>query len=134
MTSEEPGSSYTTEVEQTHQSISEVDVGTALLARIELLESETKKLKEAPKRKHHFNIEDIQHDDEMILFYTGFVSFRIFSAFFEFLGLAVDHLNYWGSKKRVDLQRGRSFKLDHKNQLFLVLVKLKLNLKLKDLA
>ena len=134
MTSEEPGSSYTTEVEQTRQSISEVDVGTALLARIELLESETKKLKEAPKRKHLFNIEDIQHDDKMILFYTGFVSFRIFSAFFEFLGPAVDHLNYWGSKKRVDLQRGRSFKLDPKNQLFLVLVKLKLNLKLKYLA
>ena len=109
-----------------------MDVGTALLAR--LLESETKKLKEAPKRKHHFNIEDIQHDDKMILFYTGFVSFRIFSTFFEFLGPAVDHLNYWGSKKRVDLQRGRSFKLDPKNQLFLVLVKLKLNLKLKDLA
>ena len=32
------------------------------------------------------------------------------------------------------MQRGQSFKLDPKNQLFLVLVKLKLNLKLKDLA
>ena len=85
MTSEEPGSSYTTEVEQTRQSISEVDVGTALLARIELLESETEKLKEAPKRKHLFNIEDIQHDDKMILFYTGFVSLGFLVPFSSFL-------------------------------------------------
>ena len=79
MPSEEPQS----EVEQTHPNISEMDPRTVLLARIELLESETKKLKEAPKRKHHFHIEDIQ---KMVSFYTGFVSFRVFSAFFEFLG------------------------------------------------
>ena len=70
-------------MEQTRQSISEVDVGTACLARIELLESETKKLKEALKRKHHFNIEDIQHDDKMILFYTGLGFLVPFSSFLD---------------------------------------------------
>ena len=131
MISEEPGSSSTNEEDQV---TSQIDVHTALLARIELLESENKSLKVAPNKKHHFCIEDIQHDDKMVLFYTGFVSFRVFSAFFDFLGPAVNHLNYWGSKTRTDLQRRRSFKLDPKNQLFLTLVKLKLNLKLKDLA
>ena len=57
----------------------------------------------------------------------------VFSAFFEFLGPAVDNLNYWGSKERVSKRR-RSQKLTSKNQLFLMLVKLKLNLKLKDLS
>ena len=53
-----------------------------LMARIELLEGEIKKLREAPKEKSHFRIEDIQHDDKMVSFYTGFVSYNIFSAFF----------------------------------------------------
>lgn len=57
----------------------------------------------------------------------------VFLAFFEFLGLAVEQLNYWGSKEGVR-QRHRTRKLDPKNQLFLTLVKLKLNLKLRDLA
>ncbi len=52
------------------------------MPRIELLEGEIKKLREAPKEKSHFRIEDIQHDDKMVSFYTGFVSYNIFSAFF----------------------------------------------------
>ena len=55
------------------------------------------------------------------------------SKFFEFLGPVVDHLIYWGSKEGVR-QRHRVRKLNPKNQLFLTLVKLKLNLKLIDLA
>ena len=57
----------------------------------------------------------------------------VFSAFFEFLGPVVYHLNYWGSKEKTRI-RSRRLKLDPKNKLFLVLVKLKLNLKLTDLA
>ena len=45
----------------------------------------------------------------------------------------VDHLNHWGSNDGVRT-RHRSRKLDAQNQLFLTLVKLKLNLKLTDLA
>lgn len=83
--------------------------------------------------KHFFRIEDIQNDDKKISFYTGFISYMVFCAFFEFLGPVVDNLNYWGSKERVS-QRRRSRKLTPKNQLFLTLVKLKLNLKHKDLS
>jgi len=68
-----------------------------------------------------------------VQFYTGFTSFALFLAFFELLGPAVHHLNYWGSKEGVRKRR-RLRKIDPKNQLFLVLVKLRLNLRHRDLA
>ena len=52
---------------------------------------------------------------------------------FEFLGPVVNELTFWGSKTG-SCRRRHSLKLDPKNQFFLVLVKLRLNLKLKDLA
>ena len=110
----------------------EVLVNTALLACIEALEAENTQLKSQSK-KRPFQIDDIKHDDTLVQFYTGFVSYAVFLAFFEFLGPVVDHLNYWGSKDGVRT-RHRSRKLDAQNQLFLTLVKLKLNLKLTDLA
>ena len=69
-----------------------------------------------------------------VSFYTGFTSYMVFCAFYEFLGPAVDHLNYWGAKEVQQQRRSRPRKLNPKNQLFLTLVKLRLNLKLKDLA
>ena len=103
------------------------------MARIEILESENAKIKEESSKKQNFRIEDIQNNDKLVSFYTGFVSFMVFSAFFEFLGPVVYNLNYWGSKERIT-KTSRRRKLDPKNQLFLVLVKLKVNLKLTDLA
>ncbi len=117
--------------EDTHKESEVMDA--VLLARIEMLESENLKLRKESLTKQHFRIEDIQDDDKLISFYTGFVSFMVFSAFFEFLGPVVHHLNYWGSKEKTS-NRSRRRKLDSKNQLFLVLVKLKLNLKLSDLS
>ena len=84
--------------------------------------------------KKNFRIEDIQHDDKLVRFYTGFVSYMMFLAFFEFLGPAAERLQYWGSKESEDRQRVRSRKLGPKNELFLTLVKLKLNLPHIDLA
>ena len=46
----------------------------------------------------------------------------------------MNELNYWGSKKNTSKKRCRKCKLDPQNQLFLTLVKLKLNLKFQDLA
>ena len=112
---------------------SEVLVNTALLSRIEVLEAENARLKTQQKISKHFRIEAIQHNDKLVRFYTGFVSFMVFLAFFDFLGPVVEHLNYWGSKEGVR-QRRRARKLDPRNQLFLTLVKLKLNLKVTDLA
>ena len=69
----------------------------ALLKRIKVLEEE-KRGRLSDSTKLPFCIEQIQHDDKLVQFYTGFSSFRLFSAFFELLGPAVDHLYFWGSK------------------------------------
>ena len=57
----------------------------------------------------------------------------VFQAFFNFLGPVLNELNYWGAK-RGKRSRHRSQKLNPINQLFLLLVKLRLNLRQKDLA
>ena len=70
----------------------------SLLARIELLESQ---LKQQPKtiNRSYFLIEDIESDDKLVRFYTGFVSYSVFVKNFEYLGPVVENLTYWGSKK-----------------------------------
>ena len=55
------------------------------------------------------------------------------SAFYEFLGPVVHDLSYWGEKEGAR-KRKRARKLDPKNQLFLTLIKLKLNFQFKYLA
>ena len=103
----------------------------ALLTRLELLESEKKKVEMKKSEKRYFRIEDIQHDDKLVQFYTGFTSYALFLAFFELLGPVVHHLNFWGSKEGVRKRPNRLRKIDAKNFLdpvesgeFLVLVKL----------
>ena len=58
-------------------------------------------------------------------------SYMIYLTFFKFCGPVVNDLNYWGSKE--GQRKCHCYKLDPMNQLFLTLVKLKLNLKV-DLA
>ena len=64
------------------------------MARIELLESEITEMKEESFKKKHLRIEDIQDNDKLVSFYTGFISFMVYSAFFEFLGPVVYNLHY----------------------------------------
>ena len=112
-----------------------VVVSSALIARIEALESKNKCKKKASSQSiewRPFRIEDIAHDDHLIYFYTGFSSYDVLLAFYEFLGPAVDKLQYWGGKPG-NHQRNRSTKLSPLNQLFLRLIKLKLNLLETDL-
>lgn len=112
----------------------EILANTALLARIEYLESKVKNLEaKHVSTKSYFRIEQVKSDDRLVRFYTGFITYSVFLAFFKFLGPVVDELNYWGSKKRFR-KRKRPRKLDPENQLFMTLVKLRLNLKTKDLA
>ena len=110
---------------------------TALLARIEALESQnrilTEKLQVAMDRRAVFRIDDIAGNDKLVRMYTGFSSFDVLLAFFEFLGPSVNSLNYWGKKER-EWKRRRQRKLDPLNQFFLTLIKLKLNLRSLDLA
>ena len=89
-------------------------------------------LKASTSKPQPFRIAQIQHNDRLIRFYTRFTSYAIFLAFFEFLGPVVHKLNYWGSKNQP--QRYRTHKLDPMNQLLLLLIKLRCNLKGEDLA
>lgn len=117
---------------------SEVVVNTALLVRIEMLESENqllkKKVESLESRRKAFRIEDISNDDSLTKLYTGFVSFGVLKCFYEFLGPAVNELSYWGERKNTAHKRRRPTKLDPMNQFFLTLVKLKLNPQVRDLA
>ena len=110
-------------------------VNVALLARIEALEMEVYSLqrKLSQKKPSHFRLENISCNNSLVSFYTGFQTYDLHLAFYEFLGPSVDELTYWGSDSNKSDKR-RKMKLDPLNQLFLTLVKLKLNLPHRDLA
>ena len=107
-------------------------VHAALTARIEFLEAKNKSLtQQLALPKAAFRLADIEHNDVLIRFYTGFPSYEILLFFYEFLGPAVHRLQYWGSKT---VTKHHKKKLDPFNQLFLTLIKLRLNLKERDLS
>ena len=100
---------------------------------MEILEAENAKLKNTiSKAKLTLTVEDLKDDENLFSFYTGFKSYNIFLAFFEFLGPAVYKLNYWGSK--TTQVRKNSTKLQPMDQLLMTLMKLRLNLKTLDLS
>ena len=109
-------------------------VNASLVARIQFLEAENAALHQKLSRtgKAVFRVEHIAHNDSLISLYTGFPSYEVFISFFEFLGPAVYHLRYHGSKSKG--KRHRKTKLDPLNQFFLMLVKLKLDLNMRDMA
>lgn len=98
---------------------------------LKLLKAENRSLKSTTVFQH-FRVEQV-HNDKLFQFYTGFISCVVFFAFYEFLGPVVNELNYWGSKTHSHKQHS-TCKLDPINQLFLTLVKLRLNLKVQDLV
>ena len=110
-------------------------VDKALLSRIELLEAENKdlKFKLSKMSRKTFSVEDVAGNDDLVKLYTGFTTYSVFLAFYEFLGSSVNELAYRGVSQRAH-KRQRRRKLDSLNQLFLTLVKLRLNLRNKDLA
>ena len=66
----------------------EVLVNKALLARIELLETENHLLKSnQAKPPTNFCLEQIKNDDKLFTLYTGLGSYKIFLAFLNFLAL-----------------------------------------------
>lgn len=106
----------------------------AILPRLQALEKEKEKLVEQfQNEKHFFGIESISHNDSLIQLYTGFKSYEHLMLFYELLGPSVHHLNYWGKRKTTTF-RLRKLKLSPLNQLFLTLIKLKLNLPERDIA
>ena len=76
---------------------------TALAARVEFLEAETKCLKSLMNNEpvpHLFRVEQIANKDSLVQFYTGFASYKLFINFFDFLGQAVHELNYWSDPEK----------------------------------
>ena len=70
----------------------------SLVARIEYLEAKIECSEKDKKTSFmYFRTEQIPHNDDQVLFYTDFISFALFLSFYEFLGVAVNQLNYWGS-------------------------------------
>lgn len=105
----------------------------ALVTRAETIEAENKKLRRQLKCKQKmFRLDNISDNDSLIRFYTGFPSYSQLLAFYEFPGPAVNHLRYWGDKSTA--KRERKTKLDPLNQLFLTLIKLRLDLRERDIA
>ena len=112
----------------------QVLVDRALLSRIELLEAEKKHLKsKLSKMSRTMSVEDVAGNDDLVKLYTGFTTYSVFIAFYEFLGPSVNELAYRGVSQHAQ-KRQRRRKLDSLNQLFLTLMKLRLNLRNKDLA
>ena len=113
---------------------SQVIVNKALLARIEVLESEVAvcRSKLMNQKQKYLRVSDIAHNDSLVRFYTGFQTYEVFLSFFEFLGPSVNHLKYWGDKSRGSSKR--KTKLVPIDQLFMTLIKLRQNLKERDLA
>ena len=109
----------------------------SLASSTEILEAENTRLQgclaDREGKRAPFGIEQIKHDDHLVSFYTGFSSYEIFIAFFQFLGPAVNKLNYWGCSAETR-KRQCSMTLTPVNQLLMTLVKLRLNLKVFDLA
>jgi len=111
-------------------------INRALLTRIESLEAENARLKKCtcvPNKQSKFTVEQIRDDDRLFSFYTGFKSYVVFLAFFQFLGPAVNKLNYWGTSTK-PRQRKCITKLSPMDQLVMTLMKLRLNLKVLDLS
>ena len=84
------------------------------------------KLKNTMFKGAKLTVEELKDDDRLFSFYTGFKSYQIFLAFYEFL-------NYWGSKITTH-QRKKTTKLKPIDQHLMTLMKLRLNLKTLDLS
>ena len=106
-----------------------------LQAQIDALEVEKVELK-TKLSASQFRIAEISSNPEKIQFYTGFQNYATLKIFYDSLGPAVNHLNYWGSEITGDTKslRGRNRSLPPMEEFFFVLVQIRLGLLEKDLA
>ena len=106
---------------------------------IEALETECEQLKrsleenQAKLKAVEFQVDSIKHDDKQIHYYTGFSSYRILKACFDFLGPAASNLTYWDPGKVAETgdkldtttkgySKGRNRKCSPIDEFFMVLV------------
>ena len=105
------------------------------------LDEENKKLTATvvPVVSLNFSIDGIKDNDKWVSFYTGFQSYAVFQAFYQFLLPAAENLNYYRSESAEVVKdkkdgRGRRMKMSLQDQLLLTLVRLRLALREEDLA
>ena len=94
---------------------------------------------EAAEEKQRFRTSSISDDNAKVRFYTGFSTFSALLVCFNFLGPAVDRLNYWASTSAKDKHGSKSTKgrkriLPPLEEFFVLLVRLRLGLFEQDLA
>ena len=85
-----------------------------------------------------FRLCNIAADNQKVLFYTGFPDYATLKSCYDFLGPAVNSLNYWGStghgNSTAERNLGRTRTLPPLEEFFLLLVRLRLGLFERDLA
>ena len=84
-------------------------VDKALISRIELLEAENKdlKLKLSEIARKTFSVEDVAGNDDLVKLYTGFTTYSVFLAFYDFLGPSVNELAYRGVSRHAQKRQRR---------------------------
>ena len=106
----------------------------------ESLSEENKELRAKVVVSQNFSVDDIKSNDKWVSFYTGFQSYAVFQAFYQFLLPAAENLNYYRSesaevvKDKRDDGHGRKMKMALQDQLFLTLVRFRLALREEDWA
>lgn len=93
--------------------------------------------------QRRFSIEKISDDKSAMMFNTGFPNIETFNAFYEYLENKVDKLNYWRGKSEHADERpyqaggkktGKKRVLSAKEELFIVLLRLKVGLFVRDIS
>ncbi|CAN7998186.1 unnamed protein product [Ixodes hexagonus] len=105
-----------------------------LRRHIELLEEQNKKLEQKVSRK--FSIECFKDAPEDVQFYTGLPDYGTFISLLQFVdpGHNGENVKLWSTSYSQDSKQGRPRSLPPYDELFLVLVRLRLGLFEKDLA
>ena len=86
----------------------QVLVDRVLLSRIELLEAEKKQLwSKLSKMSRTMSVEDVAGNDDLVKLYTGFTTYSVFIAFYEFLGPSVNELAYRGVSQHAQKRQRR---------------------------
>ena len=105
----------------------------------ESLSEENKELRAKMVVSQNFSVDGIKSNDKWVPFYTGFQSYAVFQAFYQFLLPAAENLNYYCSESAEVVKdkkdgHGRKMKMALHDQLFLILVRRRLALREEDLA
>lgn len=93
--------------------------------------------------QNKFSLDKIKDDNKAMLFYTGFSNYGIFESVFGYLESKAEKLQYWRGKSEVTDSKsyqnqgskpGQKRKITLKDEFFIVLVRLKVGLFVRDIS